>query len=558
MTKLPIVQGKYEKYFPFDTIRHQQQLSIEFAVKNWSEGKKYVILELGTGVGKSAIGVCLSRYLRSSCNFDNLPSDSFEEGTWFLTTQKVLQEQYVSDFGHVSEPLKSIKSASNYTCQMFDSSKYQTSCAEISRLMKAHDFFKKMYGVCQHKCRYRTAKDAFLESLDSLTNYSYFFAESNYAGKVTPRQLLVLDECHTIEEQLGKFVEITISEKFAKVNLKKTMPRDISDMAQAVKWVKNSYKKALAKKITEIDSELQKLRHDKSSESGDVTTLSEFAKKYEMLDKHICKINRFLSEFTEENWVMNIVPAFGKSMRKLVFKPVDVSSFAHANLFNFGNKVLFLSATVLDKDVFCSSLGIDPKEAAFLRIPSPFPVENRPVYYFPVGKMNKNSIDNTLPKMVDAIKLLLEQHKDEKGIIHCTSFKVAKYIHENVLSTRLLIHDGSNRDQTVDYHCSTEKPTVLLSPSMMEGIDLRDNHSRFQVICKIPFPFLGDEVIRKRMSKNPTWYDCQTVRSVIQSFGRSIRNENDHATTYILDGDWEKFFNRTKKLFPSEIVAAMK
>lgn len=143
-------------------------------------------------------------------------------------------------------------------------------------------------------------------------------------------------------------------------------------------------------------------------------------------------------------------------------------------------------------------------------------------------------------------------------VVHnCVNYRVARFLYDNVASPRLLIHDSSNRDQIVEYHCTCDEPTVLLSPSMMEGIDLRDDRSRFQILCKIPFPYLGDEVVKKRMAKNRNWYDYQTVRSVIQALGRSIRNETDYAESYILDADWERFFKRTQRMFPDEIVKAL-
>ena len=55
----------YACYFPFSKIRNEQKEAIEFAINAYESGKKYVILELGTGVGKSATGITISRYLES-------------------------------------------------------------------------------------------------------------------------------------------------------------------------------------------------------------------------------------------------------------------------------------------------------------------------------------------------------------------------------------------------------------------------------------------------------------------------------------------------------------
>lgn len=552
MKKLPAVS--YKNHFPFDSPRDAQKKAIEFAIDAWTnKNKKYVILEMGTGCGKSAIGVTLSRWAQavSSCTNNN---DEYDIGSWYLTTQKVLQEQYMKDFGSSSPPMKTIKSASNYTCQMFDNSQLPMTCAEIHRLMSAHKFFKNMYKTCSNQCRYKEKRIDFIESLDSLTNYPFFFTSTNYGRGINPRELLILDEAHTIEEQLGKFVEVVVSERFAKAQLKKRMPKEIDGVNDAVKWVKKQYRPALKKKLEEVKILLQ---DPNSKVEGTVNSLTDYAKQFEVLEQHLAKINRFLKEFNEKNWVLNHEPAFGKKMRKLVFKPVDVSPFAENNLFRMGKKILFLSATILDKDVFCKSVGINPKDVAFHRVPSPFNIENRPIHVMPVGSMSKARIEDTLPKMAEAVKLLLEEHKDEKGIIHCVNYKVSQYLYENIASPRFVIHDSSNRDEMVQYHCEASEPTVLLSPSMMEGVDLRDDRSRFQVLCKVPFPYLGDKVIKKRMENNPDWYNQQTVRQIIQAFGRSIRNENDYAITYILDGDWQRFYQRTKRMFPHEILGAI-
>jgi Rad3-related DNA helicase len=85
---------------------------------------------------------------------------------------------------------------------------------------------------------------------------------------------------------------------------------------------------------------------------------------------------------------------------------------------------------------------------------------------------------------------------------------------------------------------------------MAEGVDLRDDLSRFQVIMKVPYPFLGDPLIKRKMDINATWYPYQTTKILCQMLGRSIRNEFDNANTYILDSGFNDFYKRNRKLFP--------
>ena len=73
--------------------------------------------------------------------------------------------------------------------------------------------------------------------------------------------------------------------------------------------------------------------------------------------------------------------------------------------------------------------------------------------------MTQNEIDRSLPKLAGAIKSIMQQHKDEKGIIHAHSYKIAKYLKNNIRSSRILIHDASNRDEVLKKHL---KPLVSL------------------------------------------------------------------------------------------------
>ena len=93
---------------------------------------------------------------------------------------------------------------------------------------------------------------------------------------------------------------------------------------------------------------------------------------------------------------------------------------------------------------------------------------------------------------------------------------------------------------------------------MEEGVDLKNELSRFQIICKIPYPYLGDTLVKSRMQKWKWWYSLQTAKTIVQSIGRSVRNVNDYAVTYILDEDWNRFYSRNKSLFPDDFKKSLK
>jgi Rad3-related DNA helicase len=245
-------------------------------------------------------------------------------------------------------------------------------------------------------------------------------------------------------------------------------------------------------------------------------------------------------------------------MRKLEFKPVDISPYSESILFNKGRRVLMMSATILNHEGFCEMLGIKDEDSAFVSIPSPFPPENHPIIAAPVARMTAGNIDADLPKLAEAIRAILESHSDVKGIIHTHSYKVAKYLRENIKDKRLLFHGAEDRLEKLSKHMNSKEPTVLVSPSMQEGVDLKDDLSRFQIICKVPYPYLGDKIVKKRMNRWKWWYPLQTAKTIVQSIGRSVRSSTDHATSYILDADWERFYSKHSHLFPDTFQKSLK
>ncbi len=534
------------KSFPYPTIRDQQLEAITFAIDAAvKEGKKYIVIEAGTGVGKSAIGLTVARLLADG------KDSSYEPGSYFLTTQKILQEQYVGDFGGFKGPMKSIKSASNYTCNF----NKKTSCGESLRALKTAERNSRFFKSCAFNCIYKKAKESFLASNEGVTNFPYFLAETQYSGKITPREILVIDEAHNVDSELSKFIEITISDKFCKSFLNTKIPNNMTQNQYTI-WIRDQYLATAAKKLSHLEKMMEKYVGLKEKiRSGEFASV---AKKFEMLDKHVCKVRRFLELYNNQNWVMNDLPADKFSDRKLQFKPIDISPYSEEMLYRFGRNVILMSATILDRDAYAECVGIPKDQLAFISLPSPFPPENRPIIYAGIGKMNSSSIEDTLPKMVEAIKQILKEHKNEKGIIHCHSYKVASFIKRNIRSSRILIHGSDNRDAILEKHKKAKSATVLLSPSMTEGVDLKGDLSRFQIICKVPYPYLGDKLVRKKMNKWKWWYPLQTAKTILQAVGRSVRSKDDAAATYILDADFERFYRMNKSLFPPTFKECLK
>ena len=544
------------QYFPFAEPRKEQEEAINFALDAYANGKKYVIMDLGTGIGKSAIGVTIARYLTahdppSVVNIKNPDGTSSVEchpGALFLTTQKILQEQYMDDFGNGKGCMKSIRSAINYKCSHYK----KLSCSEGQQLLRTADKESSFWKKCMFGCNYKMAKRDFLESQESITNFSYALIEANYSGKIKKHNLLIIDEAHNVENELCKFIEAAVTDRTAN-SLGLEWP-EIKTYLQATTWVCKTYLPAAKKSVAEMEKDVE----DFKGLEGHEKEYGELVKRYDALRSHVDKLDMFIACEDPDNWIVDVLPQVGKSSAKITFRPIDVSPYTEQNLFRLGRRALFMSATIINPDAFCESLGIPLSQAASLTKPSPFPAENRPIYFHPVGKMTADSIDESLPKIVAALKEILKEHKNSKGVVHTHNYKIAQYIKKNIKSSRLIFHESHDREEALAKHIASKEPTVLVSPSMSEGVDLRDDLARFQVLLKVPYPSLGDKIVKKRMYKWKWWYPMQTIKTIIQSVGRSVRSDTDHAITYILDADWQRFYGQNRDLFPQHFKDALR
>jgi Rad3-related DNA helicase len=154
-------------------------------------------------------------------------------------------------------------------------------------------------------------------------------------------------------------------------------------------------------------------------------------------------------------------------------------------------------------------------------------------------------------------------HKNDKGIIHTTSYEQLNFIKENISGTnarRLLVTDPEiQRDDVIFEHTkSTTKPTVLISPSLHTGLDLKNELSRFQIITKVPYPNKSDKWTNAKREVDAEWYYWQTALKLIQSYGRSVRSKDDWAKTYILDSAFGYFVKKNKDKLPSWFIQAIK
>ena len=272
-------------------------------------------------------------------------------------------------------------------------------------------------------------------------------------------------------------------------------------------------------------------------------------------------INNILAN--QKNWIISDIKKENYVVR-VELKPLDISTYCKS-LFEKCSKTLIMSATILNYNAFCRNVGLNPNEVKFIQIPSDFPSEHRFIIPLNVAYLNYNNLQSNEVKLAIAktVDNLMTLHKNHKGIIHTTSYEQLSFIKETISETnarRLLVTDPEiQRDEVIFEHTkSNTKPTVLISPSLHTGLDLKDELSRFQIITKVPYPNKSDRWTNAKREVDSEWYYWQTALKLIQAYGRSVRSKDDWARTYILDSAFGYFVKKNKDILPSWFIQAIK
>lgn len=539
----------FKKYGALKEARPLQEKVLPEIIKAF-DTKKFFILEAPTGIGKSYITLTLANYY---ANQKIQIDDRIFSGSSILVNQKILQQQYINEnwinINNKNKMIDNINSSVNYFCDSLPN--LGITCAQVHRIKKIDS------QVCNN-CKYYRDKRNYVENKIGLTNMQYYLNLSAYTKDLPFRKLLIIDEAHCIEEQILNFISIEINEHTILSKFKLLIPQIYKDQ-DLINWLHDVLLPKMTEEKERYEALAEPLLNLKTKSKVQENELKKILEEVEFLDKYGCKINTMLNYWTSQTWVLTKEISDG-GHNKYVFRPILINEFTKDLLFDKADKVLLLSATILKQKEFCQNIGIDLNDSQFLTLPSPFPKENRPIYPISAGSMSMKNIENTMPNLISAVEKLMEHHKGQKGIIHVHTYSIGDKIFKNVAKKyqkRLLFHTSLNRESVLEHHINSKNDTVLLTPSMSEGVDLKEELSRFQIICKIPFPYLGDKRIQMKNQLQPWWYSFITVKTIVQSLGRSIRSKDDHAVSYILDSDWEFFYKRNSNLFPPWIKEAI-
>lgn len=536
------------------------------------EGAENFILSASTGTGKSIIGAVTAEALTAAKGvLGDGPKSSIS-----LVSTNVLAKQYDSTFASLAKDKKyiMIKGANNYNCGVLttpEKAETAESCALFS-MKSAGDEFSGVIAEHCTKCEYQKVRGMKNSVRHLTTNYSYFFVDRMYTHQFESRDLLVWDEAHLINDlfsehnaihfsqsrlqQAAKEIAETVS--LTDINISKLLTKIAKDCSIKDKINETNYQTYLRSLLEIYEYAVTKGKAEaasamRSRNMGRYTKLSKFVKRFEGLYCKITDLFEFnyehVLDYQEKECAVTIKPIFVGTMTK------NLQAATHN---------LFMSATI-SKEYMVKTLHLDPEKTKFVKLDPTFPKENKEVVFFDPLSLSYASLqkEEVVKQLRKNVAKVVKKHcaDGDRGIILTPSFKLQNELVYELQplikdkKLKLFEHKQGERLEvflTAFKEYKGEIPAVLISPSIYEGIDLPGDLSRFQILVKAPFPSLGDKRMKFILDHHPDLYNSITIMKMTQGFGRSVRSDTDHATSYCMDSQGQRLFTSPANIWKNE------
>jgi Rad3-related DNA helicase len=495
-----------------------------------AEGPRVFMVEAPPGVGKSHLALTLARWSGDA---------------YLLTSQKLLQDQYEREFG---DALQLVKGRENYLCERY---------APPARVTTTHGLCRRPRApACQ--CPYARAKLAALNGPIFCTNTAYFLTLRQWQREqLRPRRVLVVDEAHNLEAQLVRVFTVAFAPDQMSDWFGGPLPR--LGGADEYRTLFEDHVSRLDRERALIDDRLASLRPpglvDDDLLSYPLTAQEQaLLGQRDLLESALARLHFFLdAEDTE--WVVRYPAEVGAALELV---PLTVGAMAPALLWDAAQLVVLSTAFMGRPEAIAGYFGLEPGAVRAFASESPFAVEQRLIEYRPVGALSKATLSELEPALFDEVAAILAAHPAEKGLVHAASYAAARRLLAGLAARApaqyrrvIFVESSDAKGRALDDHRASPRPTVLLSPSLREGVDLPDDFLRFQIITKVPYPDLGDPWTAARQARDPRWYALETAKALVQTYGRSCRHAGDHGVTYMLDAHFARFLQRYRPLLPS-------
>lgn len=538
-------------------INGQEKIIDQILTEFFINGKKSVIGSFDTGIGKSIIGAVVSKV------FTYRFEDEYKQGDILPSIIAVhsnsLVKQYSNTFKDFpSKQFHQILGANNYKCEAGSHLS-----VDKHKAYTGEDCFKKMADkniverYC-NSCEYNIAKSMINNTDALITNYSYHFISSLWSRHLKPRKLTVFDEAHTINDVFCDHTSIFVSVERIESYIdecRRYFPMATREQIEILESIKNEIKNKqinesnYVRPLNDIMTAYKAIsvvfeKEAKEADLDNYVKYNKIAKKYFNLG---CKIGDLFTHkydhvFEDKNLEFSVKPIFVGGMSKLVMSEYN----------------LFMSATI-SAEFMNTTLDLKPHDTAFIKCDPVYDPANKPINFIGNHRLNYSAMNNPeiIRELQETVAAIVDAGAEDeyKGLLLVPSFAVGEQMVKliNNKKSKIFLHKpGEKIDKIVNEFKSYNKPAVLVSPSIYEGLDFADDHSRYQIILKSPFASLGDKRVKYIADNYSEIYRIMTIKKIVQGVGRSVRNKNDFCVTFILDKNAEILFKSSLNVWKNQ------
>lgn len=572
----------------------RMKLQIEWARKiidAWASGYQHCIVSAPTGFGKSLLAFFLSKFFSELERLLEEDEDTLMPA-YALTSNKFLQSQYQRDLEDFAmlDWTAMLKGQANYSCSVNPELNFSTRpCSEesISNLESA-----KTKWQCAKDCKYIVSRRKAIQSDLTIFNYAYWLTSMNLANTIPNypfqmRDLTIFDECHV----LGQIVQDMFSVEFntnqyirrmlaADMAISNRMQQrsnmifsDFTKLVGIVDGLKRAgdrfdeayqiytnmlleliaFRNAYASKVIDLIKFLPKNDAGETIKTKEDTVMIDFAKTLANQCQQLLQLKDIYYQLGSEtmvvSWSENATKKFAPIEQfgditnwSIKFQCTNESELVKMSVLRNCNYGLFMSATIGNVKDYAAQTGIE--NYVGFEVPQVFDYAESPIFYVqPLISMNwKNKLEN-MPKLIQRIIMCIEAHPHDRGVVHTGNFEIMREL-EKLNHPRIITYSNSAEKEDILRLLKSSDNAVICGPSLIEGVDLKDDLARFMIFAKVPFMSLADQLTKRKMQIYKQWYNWVTLSQILQGLGRGIRNDKDWCKTYILDASFLDFFRR--------------
>ena len=334
-------------------------------------------------------------------------------------------------------------------------------------------------------------QEKYHEEYDLINNDKFYVSNHSDAfnefEKLDKRKLLIVDDAHKFDENIADFF---------------------------------SYKIRLSAFDDElIDSFYCEVRN---KEKKEIDVGLDFINHLSLGDEKVNRVKYNIEE-NPDDWIWFYDEFYGGM---IIFKPLNLENILKKYLLNKAEICIFMSSTILNKEIFANELGLDISEVKFIHKDFPFSSDANQIYLRNCAGMNNSQNVKLVSPFIEDI---LEKHKNEKGIIHTDKPRYTSCIENQINNPRLIFH--MDDDDLKEFKNSSN--SVLVSEDRVEGMDFPKDSCRFQIILRQHLLQKDKRADYKDNESN--WYSYKKAIYLVQLLQRVARSEDDGCITYILD-----------------------